>query len=327
MLKRRFHVLHDSAGVGGAAGAGGGEETGGTADGGGTGAAGAGSDNAAASGNGGGAGSALAAGAPAAGGADGGAGAVAAAAGAAAGGVVNVPEKFIVKTASGETDHAATALKVSEAYGHLEKRFGGGDAPPADATSYKVNVPEALGEKIKAEELASNSGFKDFMAKAHGVGLTQKQFDVVTADFLERSLALKEAGPVLDQASCEADLRQAEGWKSDGEYKAQVGRAWHAGQSIFGKDFEGIVKDYGNDARLIRGLASIGREMQEDMSASPEAQAQIQDSLETLMNSPSYLNGNDPQHTATMAKVTALTQQIAGNKTVTQGKTHSFKTG
>jgi len=263
-------------------------------------------------------GSALAAGAGGEGGAPAG--------GAPAAPAPSVPEKFLVKGQDGSVDHAATALKVSEAYGHLEKRFGSGDAPPADVGGYKVNVPDALKDRIKADELAGNAGFKDFLAKAHGAGLNQRQLDVVVGDFLERSLAMREAGPVLNEADCVAELRQQDGWKSDAEYKAQISTAFNAGKAIFGNDFDGIVKDYGNDARLIRGLASIGKEMAEDRPASPEAQAQLQDNLDQLMNSRAYLNANDPQHAAVMAKVTALTAKMTGSRNVTGGRSHSFHT-
>jgi hypothetical protein len=208
----------------------------------------------------------------------------------------------------------------------LEKRFGSGDAAPADVAGYKVNVPEALADKIKADDLAGNEGFKAFLAKAHGAGLNQKQLDVVVGDFLERSLAMKEAAQTLNAADCEATLRADEGWKTDAEYGQQVRTAFTAGTQIFGKDFEGLVKDYGNDPRLIRGLASIGREMQEDAPASAEAQAQVHDSLDQLMSTRAYLDGNDPQHASVVARVDALTKKLAGTKPIDGGRTMSFRT-
>lgn len=328
MNVRRFYVQRDSAGMGGEAGGGQGEAGAGAAAGGNAGAAGAGGGDGAAAGGGAGAGggTALSAGA-AAGGGHGGGGAAAAGAAVAGTAESGVPDKFVVKDAAGQIDHAATSLKVAEAYGHLEKRFGSGDAPPADASGYKVNVPDALAPKINPEELAANAGFKDFLGKAHAAGLTQKQVDVVVADFLERSLAIQDGAKVMQQADCEAELRQAEGWQSDEQYMRNVSMAFGAGTQIFGKDFDGIVKDYGNDPRLIRGLASIGKEMQEDMPASPEAQAQLQENLDQMMSSKAYLNANDPQHAATMAKVTALTAKLAGQRPVAGGRTHSFKSG
>jgi DNA uptake protein ComE-like DNA-binding protein len=257
----------------------------------------------------------------------GGGGAAAGGAAGAGGAEPGIPDKFVVKDAAGQIDHAATALKLArEGYLPLEKRLGSGDAPPHSIDGYKVNVPEAFKETVKAEELSNDPAFKDFLGKAHAAGLNQKQVDLVLGEFLDRSTKMQAALPQLAAADCEAELRQGDGWKTDEQYKQQVSTAFTAGKAIFGKDFDGIVKDYGNDPRLIRGLASIGKEMQEDMPASPEAQAQIQENLDQLMASKSYLNANDPQHAATMAKVSALTAKLAGQRPVQGGRTHSFKT-
>lgn len=309
-IKRDFHVLQTPADDG-AAGAGAAGEGAGAA--------------AAGSGAGAGAGNALAAGAAA--------GGVAAGGGAAAGGAAGadepgIPEKFLVKGADGQADFQATALKLArEGYLPLEKRLGSGDAPPKAAVDYKVTVPEALKDKLDAEALSNDAGLKEFLGRVHAAGLNQKQVDVVLGEFFDRSLKLQSAMPELAAADCEAELRGQDGWKSDTEYSQQVSAAFNAGKQIFGKDFDGVVKDYGNDPRLIRGLASIAKEMGEDTQASPEAQAQIQDSLDALMSSRAYLNANDPQHEQTVAKVTALTARVAGTKSVASGRTHSFKTG
>jgi hypothetical protein len=175
------------------------------------------------------------------------------------------------------------------------------------------------------EALVADEGFKGFMGKLHAAGASQKVVDAAVSEMLERGVSLREAMPMLDEAECVATLRQADGWKSDQEYKAQIGTAFNAGKQIFGKDFDGLVKDYGNDPRFIRGLASIGKEMQEDAGPSPEAMAQVQASLDQLMNTPAYLNANDPAHAATLAKVNALTAQQSGTKPVASGKTISFK--
>lgn len=191
---------------------------------------------------------------------------------------------------------------------------------------YKVNVPESLKGKVDADTLTKDEGFKGFLGKLHAAGASQKVVDAAVSEMLERGAALREAMPVLAASECEAELRQQDGWKSDQEYGKQVGMAFNAGKQIFGKDFDGILKDYGNDPRVIRGLAGIGKEMAEDMPPSPEAQAQVQSSLDTLMNSPAYLNANDPQHASTVAKVDALTKQMAGTKPVGAGKSITFKT-
>lgn len=238
-----------------------------------------------------------------------------------------VPDKFLVKGQDGAIDHSATALKVAEAYSNLERRLGSGEAPPASVEGYKINVPEALADRLKADDLAASGAFKEFLGKAHAAGLNQHQLDVVVGNFLERSMALQEAKPAMAAAECESSLRGLDGWKSDAEYSQQIGTAWRAGKSIFGQDFDGILQDYGNDPRLIKGLASIGREMAEDLPPSAEAQAQMQEGLDGLMNSRAYLDSNDPQHAATVARVDALTKQLAGTRPVAGGKSSTFRSG
>jgi hypothetical protein len=205
--------------------------------------------------------------------------------------------------------------------------MGGGDAPPQSVDGYKVNVPEAFAGQVQADELAKAPGVQALLKDLHSAGASQRVVDAAVGAFLREGQALRSALPALDEAECVSTLRQADGWKTDAEYNRQIGLAFGAGKQIFGKDFDGIVADYGNDARLIRGLASIGKEMLEDMPAPPEAQAQLSETVDTLMSSPAYLNQNDPQHAATVAKVSAIMAKMSGQRAVAGGRSHTFKTG
>lgn len=186
-------------------------------------------------------------------------------------------------------------------------------------------MPQELAGKVDAEALSKDEGFKGFLGKLHAAGASQKVVDAAVATMLERGIAMREAQPALDAAECTATLRQQDGWKTDQEYQQQVGLAFNATKQIFGTDFDAILKDYGNDARFIRGMASIGREMEEDRGPSPEALQQLGANLDQLMASPAYTNPNDPKHAETVAKVTALTAQMTGNRPVASGKTMTFK--
>jgi hypothetical protein len=239
-----------------------------------------------------------------------------------------IPEKFVVRDAAGQVDHAATALKLAtDGYLPLERRLGSGDAPPQTVEGYKVNVPEAFKETVQADALAQTPGVQALLKDLHSAGASQKTVDAAVGAFLREGAAMRTALPQVAAAECEATLKAAEGWKTDQQYRAQIGLAFNAGDKIFGKDFESLVKDYGNDPRFIRGLASIGKEMQEDMPPSAEALTQIQGNLDALMASAAYLDGRHPAHASTMAQVEALTKQMVGNKAVASGRTHSFKTG
>lgn len=198
--------------------------------------------------------------------------------------------------------------------------------PPAAAGDYKLNLAEAIAAKVPPDKLAESPLFKAFTEKCHAAGLSQKQYDTVVGEFMERSIQLQEARPQLEAADCTAALRQIDGWKTDADYQRQIGLSWNAGSRIFGAKWEGMVGRYGNDPDFVAGLAGIGVEMAEDTQPSPEAQAQLQDSLESLMASPAYLNASDPQHAAIFAKVTALQERVAGTRPVASGRTMSFKT-
>lgn len=239
-----------------------------------------------------------------------------------------IPEKHRTFGEDGKTlDLDASARKVAEAYGHLEKRLGSGDAPPAAVGDYKVNIPEDLKDIIPADELSKTDSFKAFLGELHAAGASQKIVDVAVSTMLHRGLAMREAMPVLQAAECEADLRKGDGWKTDYEYRQSMQRAFQAGKQYGGADFDGILKDHGNDPRIVRLLAAVGAELEEDRAASPEAQTQMQDTLDSLQANPAYLNDRDPQHAAIVAKVTALTARMVGTKPVGTGRSMSFKTG
>ena len=146
----------------------------------------------------------------------------------------------------------------------------------------------------------------------------------MVGDFLERGAAMRMASHQLAAADCEAQLRQVDGWKADGEYAQQCGLAMQAINSVFGGDAQAIVQEYGNDPRFVRAMAALGREVEEDRPPPADAVAQINESLDQLMASKAYLNANDPQHSATLAKVEALTRRVAGSRPVSGGRTLTF---
>lgn len=241
-----------------------------------------------------------------------------------------LPEKHRVLGQDGKTlDLEASARKVAEAYGHLEKRLGSGDAPPKSADEYKINVPEALADKIKAEDLQKDAGFKDFIGKLHAAGASQALVDATVAEMLQRGMSMRESSAVLSRAEHDAAVRAQEGWKSDQEYAKQMGNAWHAAKTYSANesDFAGIIKDYGNDPRITRLLANVGAELQEDRPVNPDEQAAVQESMDALMNSRAYLNANDPLHQSTVDKVNAMSARLVGTKPVASGKTMSFRSG
>ncbi len=224
-----------------------------------------------------------------------------------------LPAKHRVVGEGGALDLEASARKVAEAYQHAERRIGSGDIPPKEASGYKVNVPEAVADKVKAEDIQNAETFKGFMEKAHAAGLTQKQFDVVVGDFIERSLALQAGIRQMSEQEATAELRKT--WKTDAEFQEGVQRAFKAGKAYAGEDFDSILNDYGNDPRIVRLLANVGRELSED-SPAPAGSTQgvsAQAELEQLTKSKAYMDANHPDHTMTKTKVDAIFQRLYGN--------------
>lgn len=312
MLKRKFYVLCNEAGDGGAGGAsaGGGEAAG--AGSGATGAAGAGGDGGAASTGSASTGSVLASGAAA----DGGATSGAAAAGEVADPNAWAPEKHRVFGEDGKTLNVeATARKIAEAYGHAEKRIGSGDVPPKSAADYKINVPEALADKIKAEDLAKSEDFKGFLGKMHEAGLSQKQADSVVAEMLDRSMKLQAGMAQISADECVAQLKTE--WASEADYKANLGKAFQAAKAY--GDVDKLMEKYGNDPDFIRFAARVGKDMGEDTGAPNDAQSISEPDVEALQKSKAYWDPSDPEHAKTKARVEQFYAGKFGSKPKTSG--------
>lgn len=238
------------------------------------------------------------------------------------------PEKHRVFKEDGVTlDESATARKIANAYHHAEKRIGSGDVPPESADKYALNVPEGLKDRIKGEDLAKSEDVKAFVGKCHAAGYTQAQIDVALGELLERGVKMREAQPVMDAAECTATLRQLDGWKTDQEYQAQMGKAYRAAAAYAGDqaELDAFLAKHGNDPVVARMLAKIGAELAEDTQASAEASAQLNQNLDELMRDPAYLDDRHPKHALIKSRVDALHERLAGTRESGPNRTMSFK--
>jgi hypothetical protein len=218
---------------------------------------------------------------------------------------VAIPEKYQVKKADGTIDTEASSLKLAEAYTSLEKRLGSGDLPPKAVEDYKITVPPELAETWKPSEDPLLQGF---LKDAHAAGMNQKQIDVVMAKYMEMAPELVNASRALDADACVTELRAE--WKSEPEYKKGVGDAYKAAVGYFGKDADGIIQQYGNDPRVIRGLAAIGKEMGEDRPGNFNAPSS-QGDIDSLLVSPAYNDSKHPEHAKVSAQVKQHFDRIA----------------
>lgn len=211
-------------------------------------------------------------------------------------------------------DFEASARKVAEAYSHAEKRIGSGDIPPKTADEYKVTVPEALAEVIKADELAASADFKGFLNKMHAAGLTQAQLDAVSAEMLTRSVALQEGAAQKSAEDCAADLAQT--WPSAADRQQNIGHAYKAFQAFAAEGDKELMDQIGNNPIVVRLLAAVGKELQEDVpiiEGSPEARG-WEDQLAEVKAHPGFMDRNHPEHAKLMARKDALFAQRYGTK-------------
>ena len=303
---RSHHVFMGEAGEGSTGGGAVGAGPAGVAAGAGAGEAGAAGTDASAAGAGAAPGSVLATGAAAPSG-----GAAAQGAGATPGPNDWLDKKFHVVKEDGTLDIEASARKVGESQRQLEARLGSaGGLPPKTADEYKINVPADLAEKIKAEDLSKDAGFKDFIGKLHGAGLNQAQVDVAVGEFLDRSMKLQGAMAQLSADETTAALKDV--WKTDAEYQQNLNAAYRAG-TAYG-DIEKLLAKYGNDPDFIQFAAKVGKELAEDTGTPNGGQKLAEADVEALQKSKAYWDPNDLQHAAVKAKVAAHYNAIHGDR-------------
>lgn len=225
-----------------------------------------------------------------------------------------VQEKYLVKNEDGSVNWEATATKQAQGYGELSKRLGSGDVAPKTVEDYQITVPDALKGAWNPKEDAEFSGF---LKEAHAAGYTQKQIDLAVSEYTKAVSNLAGGFQQLSADDCVADLKQ--GWKTEAEYTAGVSNAYKAAQGFFGDDAEHIIKNYGNDPKLIRGLAKMGAEMGEDKSLSPTDTLPSGTSIDELMAHPAYSDPKHPEHARVSKQVQsyfaaqARQQEKAGN--------------
>lgn len=216
-----------------------------------------------------------------------------------------IPEKFRVLNGDA-LDVEASARKLAESYAGLEKRVGSGDVPPKSADEYAVTVPDAL-----KEAWVEDDRFKAFKSDALGAGLTQKQFDFVVGKYFNVMPELVQGAAQLDATKASDELRQV--WKTDAEFKANVGDALKAFEKFADPADMARIDEIGNNPVALRILAKIGKEVQEAGGIPQQGANTGADSVQDLMRSDAYLNPKHPDHKTTSAKVQAFYAKKYGN--------------
>lgn len=218
-----------------------------------------------------------------------------------------IPEKFLVKAEDGTIDLEGSAKKLAENYGNLEKRMGSGDMPPKSAEDYQITVPDSLKDVWNPKEDAL---LGEFLKGMHADGASQKVIDRAIATHLDVVQKLLEGSKQLSSEECVAALRES--WKTDEQYKEAIQQAYKAAVAYGDSDAEAIIKDYGNDPRIIKFMNRVGAELKEDGSITPPGGGIPQgQTTESLMMSEAYNNPKHPEHAAVSRQVAAHFEAMA----------------
>lgn len=217
-----------------------------------------------------------------------------------------IPEKYRVNGADGKLDLEQSSRKLAESYAHLEKRFGGGDAPPKSAEEY---APKLEVEGFDWNEFKSDESTQAFLKGAHAKGLTNAQLEYVLGEYLRVAPELMEGAVQLDQKGASEVLRGE--WKTDAEFNAGLGASYRALQGFAGEglgSMDNLMAKFGNDPDFIAFTARIGREMREDSPVGGEQISEVDFTAKTaeLRAKLQTMSVEDPQRKGVQAELDAL---------------------
>ncbi|TYL43916.1 hypothetical protein [Dickeya sp. ws52] len=222
-----------------------------------------------------------------------------------------LPEKYRVVGDDGALNLEGSARKLADAYSHLEKRFGSGDAPPKTADEY---APKVEAEGFNWDEFKADPKMQGFLKSAHAKGLTNDQLSFVLGEYAQHAPALVGGATQLDQEAASTALREV--WKTDAEFNKNIGLAFRAFNSLAEDGDKGRIDEIGNNPLVIRMLAKVGAEMQEDGPAGGEVNLEEQQTIRDLMKSEAYMNPKHADHEKVSARVAAFYQKAYGNSPV-----------
>lgn len=222
-----------------------------------------------------------------------------------------LPEKFRVMGEDGKLSIESSARKLAENYTHLEKRMGSGDAPPKTSDEY---APKVEVEGFNWEEFKADPRMQSFMKTAHAKGITNDQMSFILGEYAQRAPELVGGAAELDSEAASTQLREV--WKTDAEFNKNIGLAFRAFNSLADDADKGRIDEIGNNPMVIRMLAKVGAEMQEDAPAGGDVNLEEQQTIRDLMKSPAYMDPKHADHERVSAKVKAYYQKRYGDQTV-----------
>ncbi|NHJ27355.1 hypothetical protein HAP90_00280 [Klebsiella quasipneumoniae subsp. similipneumoniae] len=222
-----------------------------------------------------------------------------------------LPEKYRVMGDDGKLNVEGSARKLADAYSHLEKRMGSGDTPPKTADDY---APEVKAEGFNWDEFKADPRMQSFMKSAHAKGITNDQMGFIISEYAQIAPELVNGAGALDSEAAATQLRET--WKTDAEFNKNIGLAFRAFNSLADDSDKGRMDEIGNNPMVIRMLAKIGAEMQEDSPTGADSNPGEQQTIRDLMKSPAYMDPKHADHERVSAQVKAYYQKRYGDQTV-----------
>lgn len=222
-----------------------------------------------------------------------------------------LPEKYRVVGEDGKLSIEGSARKLADAHTSLEKRLGSVGTPPKTADEYE---PKVEVEGFNWDEFKADPRMQSFMKTAHAKGITNDQMSFILGEYAQRAPELVNGAAELDSEAATTQLREV--WKTDAEFKKNIGLAYRAFNSLADDADKGRMDEIGNNPMVIRMLAKVGAEMQEDAPAGGEVNLAEQQTIRDLMKSPAYRDPKHADHERVSAQVKAYYQKRFGDQTV-----------
>ena len=221
-----------------------------------------------------------------------------------------LPEKYRVTGADGALDLAASSRKMAEGYTALEKRVGTGELPPKTPEEYSVKLEGVDDEQL--QDIMSDPAMGGFLKGAHAKGLTNDQVGYVLGEYLKVAPQLTEGAQQLDQQAATDELRKE--WTTDVAFSENLSLAQSAFKAFAPAADQDRINEIGNNPIVIRLLANIGKEMQEDSPAGNPIAAAVSTDIASLMRSEAYTNDKHPDHARVTEQVRRHYERRYGNK-------------
>lgn len=222
-----------------------------------------------------------------------------------------IPEKYRVVGEDGKLNVEGSARKLADAHTSLEKRLGSVGTPPKTADDY---APEVKAEGFNWDEFKADPRMQSFMKSAHSKGITNDQMGFIISEYAQIAPELVNGAAALDSEAAATQLRET--WKTDAEFNKNIGLAFRAFSSLADEGDKGRMDEIGNNPMVIRMLAKIGAEMQEDSPVGGEGNPEEQQTIRDLMKSPAYMDSKHADHERVSAQVKAYYQKRFGDQTV-----------